>query len=78
MMNNVANSDVINTNQRASINVLRKVITQMMPYYIPHLEKVPSVLEPTNDAIKEQKTNILFHFFKRLPVGKNHLAKRLF
>lgn len=78
MMNKVANSDVINTNQRASINILRNVITQMMPYYIPQLEKVPSVLEPTNDAIKEQKTNILFHFFKRLPVGKNHLAKRLF
>lgn len=64
MMNKGAISDVINTNQRVSINVLRKVITQMMSYYIPHLEKVPNILEPMSDAIKEQKTNKLFHFLK--------------
>ena len=62
MMNKGAISDV-NTNQRASINVLRKVITQMMPYYIPHLEKVANVLEPMNDA-KNRKLISYFIFSK--------------
>lgn len=62
MKNMVANSDVINAEQKPSLNISEKGDYSNDSLWYSVSRKFPNIWESMSKAIKEHKANIAFHF----------------